>query len=765
MNKKYYILIICLIFSSKILYAQNIYDINTVKTIYLNFYEKNWDDILDTYKINNCDDRVLADLIIDGELYDSVGVRFKGNSSYHPHREKNPFNIKIDYINDKDINGYTTLKLSNMFKDPSCLREVLSYEVLRNYMPAPQANYVVLYINDNLHGLYTNVESVNKSFVKKHFGSKDNSFFKCDPITITGEPEPPPLGCLPVMGISSPLIFMGDDTICYEQSYDIKSDFGWIKLRNLIFELNINPTSVNQLLDVDKVLWMLAFNNIFVNLDSYSGSGHNYYIYEDAHNRFNTIIWDLNENLGVFSNGLNYGEMFYLDPFYNFNDKRPLIKNILEIPDYQKKYFAHYRTIINEFVANEAMINRAIELQNMIDTYVANDANLLYTYTDFIENLNENVNTEHGMIFGINNLLSTRYDFFTNIPEINKEGPDISNVQQSDSLPASDDSVCITAQITNVSEAWLEYKNSKYSPFQSVKMYDDGNHNDTDANDGIYGATIPSYSPATTVYYYIYAINADAGKFFPERAGFECFSYSVESCQIAVGDIVINEIMASNSTTQKDQDEEYDDWIELYNNTNNDISLNSLFLSDEFDDLSKWTFSDTIISANSYIIIWADDDNQNGLHANFKLSKDGEELILSNIDGTLIDSLSFNQQYTDTTYGRYPNATGDFYFLQPTFCSSNQTLNIINLNVNNDILIYPNPTSGIINIEVMNNNKLSIEIINISNQLIYKNHYRNSIGNNIYEIDLSNIHKGIYFVKIYSNNFFTTEKIVIGVRP
>ena len=48
-------------------------------------------------------------------------------------------------------------------------------------MPSSEANFVNLYINDTLWGLYTNVEAVNKEFVSKYYYARDNAFFKCNP--------------------------------------------------------------------------------------------------------------------------------------------------------------------------------------------------------------------------------------------------------------------------------------------------------------------------------------------------------------------------------------------------------------------------------------------------------------------------------------------------------------------------------------------------------------------------------------------------------
>ena len=145
------------------LFSQNnFYDIDTIREVRLYFYEENWDALLDSFFIVGDNDRALADVIIDGYSYDSVGVRYKGFSSVSVNRLKNPFNIKLDYIIEgQDHQGIDKLKLANVYQDPSFIREVLSYEIAADYMPSPKANYANVYINDTLLGLYTNVQAVN----------------------------------------------------------------------------------------------------------------------------------------------------------------------------------------------------------------------------------------------------------------------------------------------------------------------------------------------------------------------------------------------------------------------------------------------------------------------------------------------------------------------------------------------------------------------------------------------------------------------------
>lgn len=137
--------------------------------------------------------------------------------------------------------------------------------------------------------------------------------------------------------------------------------------------------------------------------------------------------------------------------------------------------------------------------------------------------------------------------------------------------------------------------------------------------------------------------------------------------------LVINELMPRNTSTVSDNAGEYDDWIELYNNTNEEIDLSGYFLSDNSSNVSMWAFPlGTKIAAKSYLIVWADDDTEQlGLHTNFKLSADGEELILASPEMVPIDKVKFSGQAAEFSYARKPNGTGDFKWGEPTFNSEN----------------------------------------------------------------------------------------------
>jgi uncharacterized protein YfcZ (UPF0381/DUF406 family) len=226
----------------------------------------------------------------------------------------------------------------------------------------------------------------------------------------------------------------------------------------------------------------------------------------------------------------------------------------------------------------------------------------------------------------------------------------------------------------------LAYRNVSGAPFTKIPMLDDGESNDGAAGDGVFGASILLNNISTE--YYVYAENNDAGQFSPLRAAHEF--YTITASSPMVGDIAINEFMASNDNTFADQDGDFDDWIELYNNTSESIDLSGYYLSDNADELLQWAFPEgTLIDANGYLIIWADeDDDQVGLHASFKLSASAESVILSDANGVIIDQLSYADQETDISFGRFPNGIGDFRMMTATPDTENTIVSTSSIVIN-----------------------------------------------------------------------------------
>ncbi len=734
MKRLTYLIALLAVFSSKVK-AQDLYDIDNITIIELTFWDPNWDATLDSYYSAGLDQRLVATCTVNGVAYDSVGVKYKGNSTYNASNAKNPLNIKLDYIKgSQDYQGWYTLKLSNGKNDPSFVREVLSYEIARKYMEAPLSNYAKVYVNGNFHGVYSSSESINKKFVEERFFSNgDNTLFKCNPNYGSG---------------SSSLEYLGTDSSLYFYSYELQSDFGWTDMVYFTNELNNNFANVENSWDMDRAIWMIAYDNVLVNLDSYIGPlRQNYYLFKDDNGRFCSTIWDLNESLGGFemiSGGgggpppppASITDLQQLNPLLRQGDNTyPLVNNVLNNTRYQKMYMAHFRTIVQENFVNNWYHLRADSLQDIIQNEVSADPNAFYTTTQFNNNVTSQI-TGQGGAFGITQLMNGRVTYLQSNTEYNKVGPTISNIQNSTLTPNS--TVDITADISNGTYAYLGYRESKADVFIKAEMFDDGAHNDGGAGDGTYGVTIPT--GVADIQYYIYSDNNNAGKFSPERAEYEFYTLAV------VGDLVINELAASNSTVQADPNGEFDDWIELYNNTSNPIVLDGYHLSDDATNLTKWTFPNgTTINGNDFLIIWADNDTlQTGLHANFKLSASGESLYLCDPSVSLLDETTFGAQTTDITWGRFPNGVGPFMFMNPTFSAVNSfpvSVEEIVLEDVSELVIYPNPANNYIYLSSEDNG--SFTIYNMLGEIVY-NDYKD---NNNFLIDITGWGSGIYIIK------------------
>jgi len=142
----------------------------------------------------------------------------------------------------------------------------------------------------------------------------------------------------------------------------------------------------------------------------------------------------------------------------------------------------------------------------------------------------------------------------------------------------------------------------------------------------------------------------------------------------ASGQLYINEFMSSNTKTIKDPDFNDDaDWIEIYNAGDKEINLTGYFLTDNLDIPGKWVIPEVRIAPRGFVVFWADDHNT-GMHTNFKLAAEGEEIGLFAPGQTLVDSVVFGIQNPDISTGRNhenPEIWGRFN--QPTPGSANTT--------------------------------------------------------------------------------------------
>ena len=151
-----------------------------------------------------------------------------------------------------------------------------------------------------------------------------------------------------------------------------------------------------------------------------------------------------------------------------------------------------------------------------------------------------------------------------------------------------------------------------------------------------------------------------------------------EKAQQGITPVRINEVSADDGVYVNDYFKR-NDWVELYNTTDQPIDVEGMFLTDNPDKPKKYQISkgvsqaSTVIPAHGYLIIWCDKlEPQSQLHASFKLDNEGDELQLMAADGSWTDRFVYAAHESDQTVGRYPDGSNQVYVMNiPTIAKPN----------------------------------------------------------------------------------------------
>ncbi len=684
--------------------ATGLYDKDSIQNVYLNFPQANyWSQLTANYASET---NIPAALVYDGVTYDSVGVRFRGNTSYTQigSSQKKSFSVELDFYRpNQELLGYTDLKLNNAHGDHTFMREVLYGRMAARYIPVAKTNYVRLYLNNVDWGIYPSIQNVDKRLLKQWFLSNDGARFRA-----TKENTGIPQGGWG--DGTAGMNYLGADSALYNNYYSLKSSDipdPWAKLVAAFQKLSTANAAtldtVKAYIDVDKALWFLAVENIFTDDDSYTMKGKMDYMiyYEPETGRTTPLEYDGNSTFQT-----NLATSTSWGPFKNVTHVNyPLLNKLLNIPELRQRYLAHYRTILQETFTT-ANANALIdELDGQISSHVASDTKKLYTITQY----NTGVPALKTFVVNRRAYLLSNTEVAQQAPVI-QAAPYYNSQQLQYTAPLANETVTVKATLAASPAAqvvYLWYATGLVGNLTRTEMFDDGSHQDGAAGDGVYGGQIPGFQASAIVRYYIEAIANTAAKsasYLPVGAEHDVFVYKVASMAAQNG-VVINELLASNATGTVDSAGDHDDWVELYNTNGSPVDISGFYITDNPANINKWQFpAGTLLPANGYLIIWADEEQTEGtMHSNFKLSASGEDLILSDAALNAVDQLVFPAQTVDVAYARVPNGTGNFVFQQPTFGSNNDAVVSVRQSPNMQrLLLYPNPTSDWVNIRLDN---------------------------------------------------------------
>lgn len=678
-----------------------------------------------------------ADFVFDnGNVRDtvkSVGFRLRGNTSRVS--KKKSFKVSFNTYKSKKFYGVEKLNLNGEHNDPSIMRAKMMWDILRSWgIPAPRVNHVRLFINDVYYGLYLNVEHIDEEFLKDRYDNNDGNLYKCtypaDLKYLSSDPNAYKLN-------------NGSGRVYELQTNETADDYS--DLANFIDILNNKPNSdliceLGEVLNIYDYLKIAAADIFCGNWDGYIFNNNNFYLYHNIEtDKLEYIPYDTDNTFGIDWFNIDWAER----NIYNWEKDgttRPLYTRMMDHPELRKQFTYYAKQLIEEELDIDAIIQDVENRKLMIAQYVANDPyyplDYGYSYDDFLNSYTQG--TGNHVKYGLYPFLIARKLSMQNQLEEGNMVPLIKYIKHKRELG---EQIQIQAKVEAQAFPLIVkvVYNENGGELKDALMSTDG--------DGIYSATLTNIALETEVQYQIQVMDNNG-----QVQTLPCQAYTVIAI---IGDrplLFVNEIMASNTSTLADEYGNFSDWVEIYNGDDKDVFLGDFYLTDNLNWPDKWKLPNVTLAAGDFELIWTDGDPNLGTHhADFKLDKGGESIGIFNSNLNPVDSLSFDNQLTDISFGRETDASPQWItFTTPTPKASNSSiaLDIGELPNEKQIYVYPNPAHGG---RIYLSQEINAWVYNSSGVCVYK-------GNNIKSIDISKYTLGLYI--IISEEGFKTRFIV-----
>ncbi len=402
--------------------GNNVFGPDHILQVDIDFYSTSyWNELLSEY--DGEQNYIPAAITIGTEIgtttLDSVGIRLKGNSSMiHPGNKK-PFKVDFNrFIPGQAYDLLKKLNFNNGFRDPTFAREKVFLDICEDAgILAPRATFAEVRYNGESWGFYTVVEQIDDQFLDRSIGDDDGMLFKAGSNFGPGSNE-------------ASLVYEGPNASDYGDAYDLKMNESddWSDFISFIEFINTSSDEQfeNELgdhLDLQAYLRSAALDNLFANLDSYTLSARNYYLYQNTTlGRWQWIKWDCNETFGSYAFGVP-GDMTQLDvEFDGGNYDRPLLERILANENLKNAYLAEVCELRELYFNSEYLDPRLDAVQALIQSAVYNDDNKMYSNADFAANFDNNLNTggpgggggPGGALYGLHSFVADRSAFVAN---------------------------------------------------------------------------------------------------------------------------------------------------------------------------------------------------------------------------------------------------------------------------------------------------------------------------------------------------------------
>lgn len=366
-------------------YVDKIFDDSYVHSIDLQV--ENWEAFLESA---SGEEYQSCDITIDGECFENVGLRVKGNNSKNLvekyGHERYSLKVEFDhYSSEMNYYGLDKMSLDASFQDNSYLKNYMTFDMMRHMdVPSPLCSYTWVTVNGQDWGLFLALEEPEEAFAIRNFGRDHGRLYKPDYKDVNAENPDVALKYI-------------DDR---EESYDnifrkAKFDISTADKQRLIRSLkNLSEgKNLEQAVHVDEVLRYFTVQVFVVNLDSYLGpTGHNYYLYEED-GRLSMLPWDYNLAYCTYSLGkpdpVNDSRLYVNYPIDTPASgeimlERPMFHQLMLQKQYFQRYHKYFSDFLEFYFENGYFEKKTSMITDMIAPYVKKDPTAYCSYEDYL---------------------------------------------------------------------------------------------------------------------------------------------------------------------------------------------------------------------------------------------------------------------------------------------------------------------------------------------------------------------------------------------
>lgn len=328
-------------------------------------------------------------LVIDGEKFENVGLRVKGNNSKRLTEKyghsRYSLKIELDHYVQNSYYGLDKFSLDASFQDNSYMKSRIAFDMMEHMgVPTPLNSYTWVRVNGEDWGLFLAVEEPEEAFARCNFGNSYGQLYKPDYKSLQDE------------NADVHLRYIDDSIDSYDNIFrNAKFKPTDDDKRRLIKALKTLSYGENleSAVDIDEVLRYFTVQVFVVNLDSYLGkTGHNYYLYEE-NGILSMLPWDYNLAFATYSlgmpNPINDAEMYVNYPINtpasgDVMKNRPLYHNVMKNNEYYRRYHEYFKEFLEGYFDSGHFDSFFDENLALISSYVAKDPTAFCSYDDFI---------------------------------------------------------------------------------------------------------------------------------------------------------------------------------------------------------------------------------------------------------------------------------------------------------------------------------------------------------------------------------------------